>query len=138
MFNNIKKEKICFLFIKLFLICLVKIVNLDTKLNNAVFWSGENGYVISYIYAKRNNKTTIEMKLNQTFIGRLILKLLKEFLHENDQIFWCILSKRFANYANGNINVFISNNNFNSIWYNIELPILLFNSNIKSINIYNI
>jgi hypothetical protein len=141
MFNNIIKKKInkiyYFSFIKLCLIIFVKIVNLDTKLDEAIFWSGEYGYIISKIYAKKNNKNTLEMKLSQSIIGKHILKIFEEYPFTKQKLFWEILSKRFAECSKGNINVFISKNNSDSIWYNVEKPSLLSNKNIKSIIIYN-
>lgn len=124
--------------IKLYLIILVKIVNVNTKLNSAIFWSGKDGYIISKIYAEKNNKVTLEMKLNQTIIGKHIIKIFENYLYNEQKIFWEILSKKFAINSRGNINVFISNNNNNSIWYNIEKPTLLLNKNINSIIILNL
>lgn len=127
-----------FIIIKLYLIILINIVNVDTNLNNAIFWSGKNGYIISKIYAKKNNKTTLEFKLNQTIIGKQIFNILKNYSNIESKNFWCALSEKYAKYSKGNIEIFISEYNTNSIWYNIERPILLSNRNINFITIYNI
>lgn len=124
--------------IKLYLLILVKIVNVDTNFDSAIFWSGKDGYIISKMYAEKNNKVTLEIKLNQTIIGKIIIKILENHLYIEQKKIWEILSKRFAINSKGNINVFISNNNVNSIWHNIEKQILLSNKNIKSITILNL
>ena len=103
-------------------------------------------YSISYQKTPKNKQNALEyMKnnpsakmLDNTECGRLLIELGLETGNDNppEELLkiWAIASKRFILSASGNITAFVDNANKRSTFISVELPLILQNEKILSIN----
>ncbi len=121
---------------------IAKTANVDSLPDTVVLYS------ISFLPTTENKENAFcymdenptSMTIEKTECGKSLLKLGLDFdiLPEEDKPvaaeIWAIASKRFIQAASGNITAFVKNADKRSIFRSTELPQILENSAIKTIN----
>ncbi len=114
--------------------------DVTTKENSAVVYS------ISYQKTSKNRDDAIEfikqntdkMLIEHTECGAKLVELGFESTNtlncEEVKTIWAIASRRFINAAKGNIIAFVNNAHPESVFMSVELPNILNNSNITTVN----
>ena len=114
--------------------------DVTTKENSAVVYS------ISYQKTSKNRDDAIEfikqnadkMLIEHTECGAKLVELGFESTNtlncEEVKTIWAIASRRFINAAKGNIIAFVNNAHPESVFISVELPNILNNSNITTVN----
>ncbi|MCD9583286.1 hypothetical protein ACE1MK_13275 [Tenacibaculum maritimum] len=113
-------------------------LDFSTATDGAVFWSGQNMSTAQQ-WASANGKTTLEQTTGGKYLNNLDLFNPKNGLTGNQAAeVWDIASKKFADGASGDVNVFSTGaKRFGPFgertWWRIEKKALLKNSSIKNI-----
>lgn len=119
---------------------IAQTADVSTRENGAVLYS------ISYLKSDENKRKAIDyvqkyekcLLLDDTECGRQIidLNLDNDYKNPKDEIqkIWHIASKRFILAASGNLTAFVDNADPRSTFVSVELPLILQNERIKTIN----
>ena len=119
---------------------IAQTANVETQENCAVLYS------ISYLKSDENKRNAIAyvqkheqcLLLDDTECGRQItdLNLDNDFKNPKDEIqkIWHVASKRFILAASGNLTAFVDKADPRSTFVSVELPLILQNERIKTIN----
>jgi RHS repeat-associated protein len=119
----------------------VQNADFSTPKDGAVFWTGfrQGNQSAAMNWAEANNKFTIEMTIGGKWLNSLKLydKNTPVTINEADAL-WQVASEKFAGSASGRVNAFTRGTftNSDSVFYNIELPILKDNPNVSPIFTY--
>ena len=113
---------------------LVEKLDVSTKSDTAIFYSGPGNRALAEEFARLNDKMTLEMTSGGAYLDGLQLFENYSPLTQQEAInVWARLSARYAQSASGNVYGFVNGSWSESIFNMVEYPELLKNSNVTNI-----
>ena len=106
-------------------------LNVSTRMDEAVFWSGSGNRQLAESYASETNKFTLEMTPGGRYLDSR--NLFDRYSNKQAILPWERLSTRFAQGASGRVSAFSDTSRPASVFNRIEYPILRDNSNVTEI-----
>lgn len=113
---------------------LVETLDVSTKPNTAIFYSGPGNRTLAEKFAKENGKITLEMTPGGAYLdGLKLFEIGSPLTEEEATNVWARLSARYAQNASGNVYGFVNGSRSGSIFNTVEYPELLKNSDITNV-----
>jgi hypothetical protein len=106
-------------------------LNVNTGIDETVFWSGRGNRELAEFYASATGKSTLEMTHGGQYLDSL--KLFDRYSNKQAILPWERLSERFAQGASGGVSAFADTSRPASVFNRIEYPILRENPNVTEI-----